>query len=78
MQNFRAPVGERDRSPRVDEEEPQEFDWAWIQAAETRELSAHGRQVQARMSAPPAPVRRPSLLKRLRFRLYLALGGRRR
>jgi hypothetical protein len=62
----------------VSDEEQPEFDWAWIKEAEIRELSAHGRQVQARMTAPPPPPSRPSLFKRLRFRLFLALGGRRR
>ena len=62
----------------VSEKEPPEFDWSWIREAEVRELSAHGRQVQARMTEPPAPgPRRPSLFKRLRFRLFLAFGGRR-
>lgn len=53
-------------------DEEREFDWAWIKQARIRELSAHGRDVQARMAAgPPVPPRPPGLLKRLRFRLYL-------
>ncbi len=62
----------------MSEREQPEFDWAWIREAEIRELSAHGRQVQARMNTPVPEPRRPSWFKRLRFRLFLALGGRRR
>ena len=58
--------------------EEREFDWAWIKEAPTRELSAHGRQVQARMTAGPTePSRSPGLVKRLRFRLYLLRSRRR-
>jgi hypothetical protein len=65
----------------VSEEEPgqfpSEFDWSWSREASIRELSAHGREVQARRSAgPPQPPRRLSWAKRLRFRLYLVLGRR--
>jgi hypothetical protein len=58
----------------ADDNQP-ELDWQWIREAENRELSAHGRAVQARppwqQEARPAP--RPSLGKRLRFRLWLLL-----
>ncbi len=55
--------------------EPAEFDWHWIQQASNHELSAHGRQVQARppWQQPDRPVR-PSWTKRMRFRLYLIAG----
>jgi hypothetical protein len=60
------------------EDETPEFDWSWIREARIRELSAHGREVQARMAAgPPRPPRQPSFAKRLRFRLYLFLQRRR-
>lgn len=66
-------------SERTGRDEPEEFDWTWIQQAPTRELSAHGREVQARMAAgPPSPPARPSRWKRLRFRLFLVLQRRRR
>lgn len=62
----------------TEEEEPAEFTWSWIREAPTRELSAHGRQVQARYAAGlPAPPKRPSPFKRLRFKLFL-LAQRRR
>jgi hypothetical protein len=59
------------------EDDPAEFDWRWIQQASVRELSAHGRQVQARPPwQPPARPARPSWAKRLRFRLWLLVSGR--
>jgi hypothetical protein len=62
----------------TEQEEPAEFNWSWIREAEVRELSAHGRQVQARYEAGPSqPARRPSAFKRLRFRIYLAIRRRR-
>jgi hypothetical protein len=60
----------------------EEFDRSWIAAADQRELSAHGRAVQARppWQEPDRPAR-PSLAKRVRFRIYLLFsrpGQRRR
>jgi hypothetical protein len=60
----------------TEQEEPAEFTWSWIREAPTRELSAHGRAVQARYDAgPPTPPKRPSAFKRLRFQAFL-LGQR--
>jgi hypothetical protein len=64
----------------LEPDERTEFDWQWIQQAPNRELSAHGRQVQARppWQQPDRPAR-PSWAKRVRFRLYLLVGrGQRR
>jgi hypothetical protein len=46
--------------------------WSWIKEAPVHELSAHGREVQSRMATPPTAPPRPSLFKRLRFRLWLS------
>ena len=64
----------------TENEEPV-LDWQWILDAPVHVLSAHGREVQARWQAeavtPPSTGRRPSLLKRLRFRLWLSSRGKR-
>jgi hypothetical protein len=66
----------------VTENDEPVLDWQWIREAPVHELSAHGREVQARWRteavAPSAAGRRPSLLKRLRFRLWLSSRGNRR
>lgn len=76
------PIVNEPPEPEPPEPEPPEFSWSWIQQAPTRELSAHGREVQARYAAgPPPPPKRPSAVKRLRFRAFLLaqrLGARRR
>ena len=62
------------------EPQPPELDWQWIREAPVHELSAHGREVQARWreaAAGPTP-RRPSWIRRLRFRLWLSLARRSR
>ena len=71
-----APEPEPDSEPT--DVPPPAFDWTWMRSASVHELSAHGRAVQARMAAGPTPPpRRPSWLKRLRFRFFLARQRRR-